>query len=221
MKIMYVEDNPANLSLLQRIARMGGHEIVSYTDGESALTHYDVDKPDLILMDVQLSGGMTGLDVVKMLRAKGYRTPIVAVTAYAMTGDRERCLEAGCDTYIAKPLPVAELVELVQRYEARLKSPPVIQPLPSAAGVATTAVLANAPPPASAHEAASASPAAPLVSTAPAPTPVTTPLTDPIMPEGVKTETTEIKAAVSDETQPERALPVIQPLTPPDKPVSH
>jgi CheY-like chemotaxis protein len=130
MKIMYVEDNPANISLLQRIARMGGHEVINYTDGEKALERFADDKPDLVLMDLQLEGRITGLDVVKQLRERGFTTPIVAVTAYAMVGDRERCIEAGCDSYLSKPLPVAELVELVQAYERNANertepSPPV------------------------------------------------------------------------------------------------
>ncbi len=145
MKIMYVEDNPANLSLLQRIARMGNHTVISYTEGESALENFEQDKPDLVLMDVQLSGGLTGLDVVRQLRGRGHRTPIVAVTAYAMTGDKERCIEAGCDTYIAKPLPVQELVELVQRYENIVKGTPVIKPLTGMLTSPTAAQPAAAP----------------------------------------------------------------------------
>lgn len=122
MRILYVEDNPANISLLQRIARMGGHNVVSYNDGEVALANFENDKPDLILMDLQLAGALNGLDVVRKLRADGVTTPIIAVTAYAMVGDKERCMEAGCDGYLAKPLPVADLVETVQKYEQALAS---------------------------------------------------------------------------------------------------
>ncbi|MBW4438196.1 MAG: response regulator [Pleurocapsa minor GSE-CHR-MK-17-07R] len=124
MRILYVEDNPANISLLQRVARMGGHEVVNYTEGEKALANFKTDNPDLVLMDLQLAGAMTGLEVVRRLRADGVRTPIVAVTAYAMVGDREKCLAAGCDGYMSKPLPVAELVELVQKYEVIVKASP-------------------------------------------------------------------------------------------------
>ncbi len=66
-----------------------------------------------------MKGVITGLDVVKQLRERGFKTPIVAVTAYAMVGDRERCIEAGCNSYLSKPLPVAELVELVKTYESK------------------------------------------------------------------------------------------------------
>jgi two-component system cell cycle response regulator DivK len=122
MKIMYVEDNPANISLVQRIARMGGHQVVSFSNGEAALSNYEKENPDLIFMDVQIEGRLSGLDVVRGLRARGVKKPIIAVTAYAMLGDRERCLEAGCDSYISKPLPISELVELVQRYEVELSA---------------------------------------------------------------------------------------------------
>ena len=199
MKILYVEDNPANLSLLQRIARMGGHIVVSYTDGESALTQFESDKPDLVLMDVQLAGGITGLDVVRMLRARGYKTPIIAVTAYAMTGDRDRCIEAGCDTYIAKPLPVAELVELVQRYEARLNAPPVIQPLPS---TSTPTVETKIAPVAANSEVEVQA--------------VVTPFIEPVLE-----KETAAKPEAHEETKAERlTAPMIKPMTPPDSPAS-
>src|SRR6185436_5112125 len=87
-------------------------------EGQIALDNFGRDKPDLILMDVQLPGKLTGLDVVKALREAGHKTPIIAVTAYAMIGDRERCLQVGCNAYIAKPLPVGELVEMIKKYEA-------------------------------------------------------------------------------------------------------
>ncbi len=116
MRIVYVEDNETNLFLVQRIARMGNHEVIHYSDGETVLANFERDRPDLVLIDVQLVGTFGGLEVVRRLRAAGYTTPMIALTAYAMLGDRERCMEAGCDDYIAKPLPVAALVEILQRY---------------------------------------------------------------------------------------------------------
>lgn len=117
MKILYVEDNPANLFLIRRVAKMGQHEVMNYIDGEEVLRKIDIVKPDLILMDIQLAGDMTGLDVVRELRKQGYTLPIIAVTAYAMVGDRERCLEAGCDDYVAKPLPINRMVEIFEKYQ--------------------------------------------------------------------------------------------------------
>lgn len=117
MRILYVEDNQANVHLVRRVARMGQHEVVHYIDGEQALRNFEKDQPDLVLMDIQLAGDLTGLEVVRRLREQGYKTPIVAVTAYAMVGDRENFLESGCDEYLAKPLPIHALLELFKRYE--------------------------------------------------------------------------------------------------------
>ena len=122
MRIVYVEDNIANVHLVKRVARVGKHEVINYIDGMDALNNFQSDKPDLVLMDIQLAGELTGLEVVKKLRSKGIITPIIAVTAYAMVGDKERCLEAGCNGYISKPIPVSELVELFNKYNKLKKT---------------------------------------------------------------------------------------------------
>lgn len=116
MRIVYVEDNLANVHLVKRVARMGNHEVINYIDGMDAFNNFATDHPDLVLMDIQLAGELTGIEVVKKLRDKGFETPIYAVTAYAMVGDRERCIEAGCTGYMSKPIPVTELVTLFQKY---------------------------------------------------------------------------------------------------------
>ncbi|TVR23822.1 MAG: response regulator, partial [Anaerolineaceae bacterium] len=120
MRILYVEDNMANVSLVRRVAR--GDELINYIDGEEALRNFEADAPDIVLMDIQLAGRMTGLDVVRVLRQRGHTLPIIAVTAYAMIGDREKCLDAGCDDYIAKPLPIPRLIELFEDRRKALKS---------------------------------------------------------------------------------------------------
>jgi two-component system cell cycle response regulator DivK len=122
MRILYVEDNPANLFLVKRVAKVGGHEVINYIDGEQALSNIDQDKPDMILMDIQLAGAMSGLDVVQKLRSDGCHLPIIAVTAYAMLGDRDRFLAAGCDDYLAKPLPIPRLVEMLEHYNQQIDS---------------------------------------------------------------------------------------------------
>lgn len=121
MKILYVEDNPTNVYLLRRVAKMGKHKVINYIDGDEALKKYDDIDPDLVLMDIQLAGEKTGLDVVRILRERGVTVPIIAVTAYAMVGDRERCIEAGCDDYLAKPLAIPRLVELFQTYSDKTR----------------------------------------------------------------------------------------------------
>src|SRR5262245_36863805 len=84
MRIMYVEDNAVNLELVRRIARLGGHDVISFTNGRDALEALQTDLAHLILMDIQLEGEMDGIEVVKRLRARGDQRPIIAVTAYAM-----------------------------------------------------------------------------------------------------------------------------------------
>lgn len=116
MRIIYVEDNIANVHLVKRVARMGKHEVINYIDGMDALNNFESDKPDLVLMDIQLAGELTGIEVVEKLREKGFKTPIFAVTAYAMVGDKERCIEAGCTGYMSKPIPVPELVKLFEKF---------------------------------------------------------------------------------------------------------
>ncbi|MEM6284144.1 MAG: response regulator [Chloroflexota bacterium] len=118
MRILYVEDNQVNLMLVERVARMGGHDVINRTSGEAALADFDEINPDLILMDIQLEGEMTGLDAVRALRQRGVELPIVALTAYAMKGDREKALAAGCNQYLPKPLPINVLLDLLKKYEA-------------------------------------------------------------------------------------------------------
>lgn len=117
MRIVYVEDNLANVHLVKRVARMGKHEVINYIDGMDALNNFASDEPDLVLMDIQLAGELTGIEVVQKLRDDGHTTPIIAVTAYAMVGDKERCIEAGCTGYMSKPIPVTDLVSLFNKYD--------------------------------------------------------------------------------------------------------
>lgn len=127
MRIMYVEDNQVNLALVERIARMGGHQIISYGNGEEALKALETDKCELILMDIELEGALDGVEVVKLLRERGDNRPIIAVTAYAMVGDMERILEAGCNEYLPKPIPIAQFITLLAKYD-----PANVQPAVSA-----------------------------------------------------------------------------------------
>ena len=117
MRVLYVEDALLNLCLVERIARMGSHEVINYTYAEDALEHFEEDDPDLVLVDIRLDGEMNGIELVKELRARGHAQPIVAITALVSNDTCEQCLLAGCDDYFAKPLPVRELLHLIQRYE--------------------------------------------------------------------------------------------------------
>jgi CheY-like chemotaxis protein len=118
MRILYVEDNAVNLSLIARIAQMNKHELVSHKEAETALIALDAGlEVDLILLDIQLAGEMDGIVFAKTIRSKGRTEPIIAITAYAMTGDKERIIEAGCNEYLPKPLPIAEFLTLLAKYD--------------------------------------------------------------------------------------------------------
>lgn len=226
MRILYVEDNQANLFLVQRVARMGGHEVVSYTNGETALKNFATDLPDMVLMDVQLSGELSGLETVKRLRAAGTKVPIIAVTAYAMVGDRERCMEAGCDSYMSKPLPVAELVEVIRKFEMRASGQAPLETREMAAVKLSTseqkavdsartntgtnpAVTATGSAPA-----VTAPPAAPAPSSAATPPSVPTPATTPNpAPANVQPAAAPVVPAASAPTDAV-AAPVVPPAVP-------
>src|SRR5258708_24227424 len=142
MRVAYVEDNSTNLALVERVASMSHHVVVSYTEGEIALRELMREKVDLILMDVELAGELSGLQVVRGLRAEGLKTPIIVVTAYAMMGEREKCIEAGCTDYLPKPLPIPELVALLNRYDELVK-----QQVPEPVGATAMASPATAASP--------------------------------------------------------------------------
>lgn len=104
-KILIIEDNEQNLYLETFILQKNGHEIIQARNGDTGITLAAQTLPDLILLDIQLPG-MDGYTVAKELRRNPSiaRKPIVAVTSYALPGDRERILEAGCTSYIEKPI---------------------------------------------------------------------------------------------------------------------
>ena len=115
--ILVVEDNDDNRALVVKVLSRQGHRLVEAVSGEQALSLAEADPPDLILMDLDLAG-LSGLDVTRRLKGdpRLARIPVVALTAYAMVGDREKALDAGCDGYLAKPVDVRRLPEQVAGY---------------------------------------------------------------------------------------------------------
>ncbi len=113
-KILIVEDNPVHTRLMEMTLRAKNYTILKATNGEEALVIATRERPDLIIMDLNLPQ-MTGFEVTKKLRENlAFRhTPIIALTAYAMRGDRERVIEAGCDAYLSKPINTRELPKVV------------------------------------------------------------------------------------------------------------
>jgi CheY-like chemotaxis protein len=116
-KILYVEDNPSNVIVVQRVADALGYELIIAETGQAGLDRAHQESPDLILMDIGLPD-IDGLDVTRILRENQdtAQLPIVAVTAHALNGDREKCLEAGCNDYLAKPFTVAGLKGIFVRF---------------------------------------------------------------------------------------------------------
>jgi len=113
-RILIVEDNPENMRLMEMTLRAKGYTLLKATDGEKALDMAMRERPDLIIMDIRLPK-MSGLEVTRKLRETPAfsHTPIIGVTAYAMKGDKERIIEAGCDAYLSKPINTRELPKVI------------------------------------------------------------------------------------------------------------
>src|SRR5262245_28626817 len=119
-KILIIEDNEQNLYLETFILQKNGHEIIQARNGERGIALAVQIPPDLILLDIQLPG-MDGYTVAEELRRNPAiaNTPIISVTSYAMAGDRERILKAGCNDYMEKPInPDTFHTEIAQHLKA-------------------------------------------------------------------------------------------------------
>lgn len=115
--ILYIEDNEQNLYLVRFILEKHGFKVASATDGQEGIELAATCRPDLILLDIQLPK-MDGYTVARHLRANPdlAAIPIVAVTSYAMAGDREKALEAGCNGYIEKPINPDTFITQIQQF---------------------------------------------------------------------------------------------------------
>lgn len=119
-RILIVEDNELNLKLLADVLGHHGYAITVTALGEAAIDLALKEQPDLILLDIKLPD-LAGTEVAGRLKAdpRTSEIPIIAVTAYAMQGDRGDILASGCDAYVPKPIRISELLELVARYLGR------------------------------------------------------------------------------------------------------
>jgi len=115
MRILIAEDGPDNQRLLSAILKRSGAEPHVVASGRDAIQKAMSEPFDAILMDVQMPG-MDGYKATRRLRRAGYTGPIIALTAYALSGDRAKCMRAGCDEYLSKPIDRASLLEILARY---------------------------------------------------------------------------------------------------------
>jgi two-component system, cell cycle response regulator DivK len=110
-KILIVEDNEMNLDMLSRRLTRKGYQVITAIDGTEGLQMANYEMPDLILMDMSLPG-MDGWEATRHLKAspETQKIPVIALTAHAMVGDREKALEAGCNDYDTKPVELDRLI---------------------------------------------------------------------------------------------------------------
>jgi len=119
--VLLAEDNPVNRKLVTTLLKKRGHRVKAVENGRLALDAVapgGKDRFDVVLMDLQMPE-MGGLEAARAIRERedgGHRLPLIALTAHAMQGDRERCLEAGMDGYLSKPIDVDELIAVVERH---------------------------------------------------------------------------------------------------------
>jgi CheY-like chemotaxis protein len=119
LRVLLAEDNAVNQKVASRVLEKQGHHVTVAANGRQALAALDQATFDVVLMDVQMPE-MDGFETTAAIRARerdtGSHLPIIAMTAHAMQGDRERCIAAGMDNYISKPLNVPELIELLEKF---------------------------------------------------------------------------------------------------------
>ena len=133
LRVLLAEDNPVNQKLALRLLEKQGHTVVVAGDGNAALAALGRQPFDVVLMDVQMPD-LDGFEAARRIRREekgsGRHVPILAMTAYAMKGDRERCLEAGMDGYLSKPIQPAELFETIDRLVPPAAAAPAAVPPP-------------------------------------------------------------------------------------------
>lgn len=116
-RVLIVDDNPTNLKLVTYLVKAQGYQVETAADADGALAKISEQHPQLILMDLQLPG-IDGLELTRRLKADPatHGIKIIALTAYAMKGDQEKALAAGCDDYVTKPIDTRALPELIARH---------------------------------------------------------------------------------------------------------
>ncbi len=120
MRIIYIEDNLANVALIERICHMNEDALVTYNDPETALANIEPGSAELILMDLHLgTRAIDGLQLTRLLRQKGVQEPIIAITAYDNLGYADQYLAAGCNGYVRKPVAIRSMLSLINTYRSQ------------------------------------------------------------------------------------------------------
>lgn len=116
-KILYVEDNEYNRKIVRQLLRRSACTLFEAADGETGVALARSELPDLILMDVQLPR-MSGLDATRLLTTEPdtRHIPVIVITSYALSGDRDKAMQAGASSYIAKPYSPSELLKMVKQF---------------------------------------------------------------------------------------------------------
>jgi two-component system cell cycle response regulator DivK len=123
MKILYVEDNEDNVYVLKNRLIRAGHTVLVASDGAQAVTMAAAEQPNLILMDLSLPV-LDGWEATRRIKAapKTRHIPVIALTAHAMAGDREKAMAAGCDDFDTKPVEMSRLLDKIQALVKRTES---------------------------------------------------------------------------------------------------
>lgn len=113
-KVLYIEDNPQNMRLVRKMLKIGGYNLVEAVDGTSGVEMANNERPDVILMDINLPD-IDGIEATQRIKRNPElaRIPVIALTANVMHGDKERFTAAGCDGYLAKPVTRNELLNTI------------------------------------------------------------------------------------------------------------
>lgn len=117
-KVLIVEDNDLNLKLFYDLLKVKECEVIISKNGVDVENITLKEKPDLILMDIQLGGGISGIDLIRDLKKNKdtKQIPIIAITAFAMKTDEERILESGCDMYLSKPVSIETFFQAIDKF---------------------------------------------------------------------------------------------------------
>ena len=122
-RVLVVEDNPNNMKLINMVLKRHGYETIGAVTGKEGVEKAGTEKPDMILMDIMLPD-IDGLETTRRIRRieSLEKIPIIAITSYAMAGDREKILQAGCNGYFEKPINPLTIMNDIEKIIERMQS---------------------------------------------------------------------------------------------------